>query len=217
MKLTKFLLLVGLVAVLATASTNAQTLVNNLIGTYSATGTNLGVGIDGVNRVKGVGVTMGAGVDLLFQDMQAIISNPEAVDRLLSGGIYSSVGGNPGTLLAAFNPVNVTAGTSAMNLSLTTAAPFTLVAGVTYWFVLDGPATTNSLLWNGTNPNTAPTAGGGATFAGYRFSSNGGSTWANSTLFNAMQINAVPEPSTWALMAAGAASLVAFNRARRRR
>ncbi|MEX1311300.1 MAG: choice-of-anchor R domain-containing protein [Candidatus Sulfomarinibacteraceae bacterium] len=65
-----------------------------------------------------------------------------------------------------------------------------LAANTTYWFVLDGPATTNSLLWQTLSPNVAPTAGPGATYVGYRFSSNGGSTWGSSSLFNGVEINA---------------------------
>ena len=219
MKLSKILLLASLCLVLHAGAANAQSILNNLTGTYTTTGTNLGIGTDGADRTKGVGLTIGGGVDYIFQNMQAIISNAGTASALLTGGIFADSGGNPGALLAAFNSINVAAGTMMANLSLTTSTPFTLTAGVTYWFVLDGPATTNSLLWNGTSPNTSPTAAAGVTFAGYRFSSNGGSTWTNSTTFNAMQINAapVPEPSTWAMIGAGATLLVAFSRARKRR
>jgi hypothetical protein len=219
MKFIKLLLVAGLAAGLCTASANAQSVLSNLTGTYSTTGTNLGIGTDGADRTKAVGVTIGGSVNLIFQSMQAIISNPDPVGRPLTGGIFSDSGGNPGTLLAAFNSILTAPGSSMSNLSLTTSSPFTLVVGVTYWFVLDGPDSTNGLLWNGTSPNTSPTASGGVTFAGYRFSSTGGATWANSTTFNAMQINAapVPEPSTWAMIAAGAVTLVALKRVRRRR
>lgn len=216
MKLIKHLLIIGLLAGFI-ASANAQSIAGNLIGTYSTTGTNLGLGTDAADRTKAVGVTIGAGLDLIFQNMQVIIGNA-GVNSVLSGGIFSDVGGNPGVLLAAFNPMNVPTGTNMANLSLTTAAPFTLVAGVTYWFVLDGPTTTNSLLWHATTPNTAPTTAQGATFVGYRFSSNGGATWANSGIFNGMQINAapIPEPSTWAMLGLGAGLFLGVNRLRRR-
>ena len=218
MKLIRLFIIICIAAGLHATSANAQSIASNLTGAYGGGVTNLGLGTDGADRSKGVGITIGAGLDLIFQNMQAIISNPGAAS-VLSGGIFSNVGGNPGALLAAFNPINVPTGTSMANLSLTTAAPFTLVAGMTYWFVLDGPMTTNSLAWNSNTVNTAPTMSGGATFVGYRFSSNGGGTWASSTIFNAMQINAapVPEPSTWAMLGAGASMLLAFSRARRRR
>jgi hypothetical protein len=217
MKTIKYFLLVGLVAGFV-ASANAQSIMSNLTGSYSTTGTNLGLGNDAADRTKGVGVTIGGSLDMIFQSMQAIISNPDGVQRLLSGGIYSDTGGNPGALLAAFNSVAIAPGTSAANVTLTTAAPFTLTLGATYWFILDGPDVANSLLWNGTSPNATPTASQGATFVGYRFSSNGGATWGNSTVFNAMQINAapVPEPSTWLMVAAGACLLMGANRLRRR-
>jgi hypothetical protein len=220
MKLFRTLVIVGLCIGLHAGAATAQSVLSNLTGSYSTTGTNLGVGNDGVDRTKGVGVTIGGSVNLIFQSMQAIISNPDGVGRQLTGGIFSDVGGNPGAVLANFNTILTAPGSSQSNLSLTTATPFTLVAGMTYWFVLDGrdPAS-GGLLWNGTNPNTSPTASGGVTFVGYRFSSNGGTTWADSTTFNAMQINAapVPEPSSWTMIAAGAGMLVAFKRRRRRR
>ena len=217
MKLIRLLTIICIAAGLHATSANAQSILNNITGSYTL-GTNLGLGTDAADRTKGVGLTMGAGLDYFFQNMQAIISNPDAVQRMLTGGIYSNVGGNPGTLLAAFNPIAVAAGTANASISLTTSAPFVLTAGVTYWFVLDGPSVANSLEWRATSPNTTPTASGGASFVGYRFSSNGGSTWTNSAIFNAMSINAapVPEPSTWAMVAAGAGMLLALKRAGRR-
>jgi hypothetical protein len=217
MKLLKHLLVVGLLAG-TLSSANAQSVLNNLTGAYAGGVTNLGVGTDGADRTKAVGMTIGAGLPFLFQSLQAIMSNPGAT-AALSGGIFSDAGGNPGSLLAAFIPINVATGTSMTPFSLMTTSPFTMMPGVTYWFVLDGPATTNSLAWNSNTVNTAPTASGGVAFVGYRFSSNGGTTWASSTIFNAMQINAapVPEPSTWMILGAGAGLFVAANRFRRRR
>ena len=185
---TTRVILVLIVGLIVAASNGQAQLISNLPGTGSGTGTNLGVGTDGTDRTKGVGLTVGADA-ADFVSMVAMISNSSPASTL-SGGIYSDVGGNPGTLLAAFTPVPIADGQAVGEVTITTAAPYQLAANTTYWFVLDGPATTNSLLWQTLSPNVAPTAGPGATYVGYRFSSNGGSTWGSSSLFNGVEINA---------------------------
>jgi hypothetical protein len=175
-------------------------ILSNLPATPTTTGTNLGLGTDLANRAKAVGLTMGSSA-MEFDSMVALISNGTPASTL-SGGIFSNVGGNPGLLLAAFTDVPVAASAAVSQVAVTTAAPFTLQANTSYWFVLDGPNTTNSLLWNSITPNTAPTAVVGVTFLGYRFSSNNNVTWANSTTFNGVTINAiVPEPGTITVLA----------------
>jgi hypothetical protein len=218
MKAFKSLLILSLCAGLHATSVNAQTLLSNIPGTGAYTAaSNLGLGTDAADRVKGVGLTMGA-TNLFFNFMQAIVSNPDALARMLSGGIYSNVGGNPGVLLAAFNPVSVASGTVHSAVNLTTTTQFTLMANTSYFFLLDGPDVANSLSWSADTGNTQPLANG-VTLLGYRFSSNGGGTWATSAIPNQMSINAspIPEPSTWAMVGLGAAMLVGFTRARRRR
>jgi hypothetical protein len=216
--LMRYLARITLAAVLCAGTANAHPVLSNLPGKYSISGSSLGLGFDRLDRTKGVGITIGAGLDLMFQSMQAIIRNEGDSSALLTGGIFSDAGGNPGSLLAAFNPIDVASGTLMAAFSLTTSAPFTLVSGVTCWFVLAGPSVPNFLLWNGLISNTAPTASGGVTFAGYRFSSNGGNTWTNSNTFNAVQINAapVPEPSTWAVVGMGAGLLLIARRRTRK-
>lgn len=193
----------------AAGTVSANPILSNLPGTSSGTGTNLGIGTDLADRTKAVGLTMGA-ESLDFVSMVALMSNPGATVNL-SGGIYSSAGGNPGALLAAFTPVSVAGGTTAQEFTLTVAGGFSLQAGESYWFVLDGPAFTNSLLWNSLSPNATPTADG-VTFDGYRFSSNGGASWGSSSIFNGMTINAIPAPGV-----AGLFGLAGLAAARRRR
>lgn len=198
--------------VLMTAPASAVLVLSNLHGTPTTTGgTNLGLGIDAVDRTKGVGLTTGTD-PLTFNSMTAIISNTTPASTL-SGGIFSSVANNPGVQLAAFTPVPIGTNVSVQQVQLTVPGGFTLLPATSYWFVLDGPSTTNSLLWNQLNPNIAPTANG-VTFVGYRFSSNGGSTWANSTIFNGMGIDAdiVPEPTS--LGALAVAGVLALRRRR---
>lgn len=194
---------------IAAGVATAEPILTNLPGNSSGTGTSLGLGTDLVDRTKGVGLTMGA-QSLQFVSMDVLMTNTGA-DAILGGGIFSSAGGNPGALLASFTGVNVAGGTSAAIFSLTVNGGFELLAGQSYWFVLDGPSVTNSLLWNSLSPNAAPTASG-VTYDGYRFSSNGGTTWGNSTVFNAMTINAVPAPGAIAGLAM--AGLVAGRRRR---
>lgn len=197
-------------AVLAPSAGAQQTILSNLPGVGSGTGTNLGLGNDAADRTKGVGLTMGS-QSLDFYCMTALISNTTP-DTMLSGGIYSDLSGNPGSLLAAFTPVAVGANAAAAEVDIFTASTFTLQANTSYWFLLDGPTTTNSLLWETLNPNAAPVGAVGITFDGYRFSSNGGSTWSSSSLFNGVSIKVVPTPASAALLGLG--GLVAVRRRR---
>lgn len=188
---------------LAAGVASADPILSNLPGSSSGSGTNLGVGTDLVDRTKGVGLTMGA-TSMDFVSMVALISNGGTSAATLSGGIFAASGGNPGAMLAAFTGVSVGAGAQPAEITMQTASTFTLQANTSYWFVLDGPSVTNSLLWNSLSPNAAPTAAAGMTFDGYRFSSNGGTTWGASSIFNGMTINAVvPAPGAMALLGLG--------------
>ncbi len=199
MQLTRALTAAAVGGLMFAATAAAQTsILSNLPGTGSGTGTNLGLGTDGADRTKAVGLTMGVD-NWDFHSLVAMMNNPDTAPRNLSGGIYSSVGGNPGALLAPFDPVAVPAGADSLLVSITTAAPFTLTAGTNYWFVLDGPTVTNSLLWESLTPNAAPTGSEGVSFVGYRFSSNGGGSWSSSTIYNGVEIFAVPAPASVAL------------------
>ncbi|MEO5733661.1 MAG: choice-of-anchor R domain-containing protein [Rubrivivax sp.] len=185
----------------AAASAQAVPVLSNLPGVDSGAGTNLGLGVDGADRTKGVGMTMGAS-SLTFQSMSALIANITNASTL-SGGIFSSVGGNPGVQLAAFTPQAIAATFPASVVTLTTASSFVLQANTAYWFVLDGPTTENSLSWNSLAPNVAPSASGGVTYNGYRFSSDGGTTWGVSGVSNGVTISVVPETSTVLMLALG--------------
>lgn len=190
---------------------SAQSVLGNLPGTPAPPGSNLGLGADLFDRTKGVGLTVGTD-NLNFISMVALMSNPDTADLTLSGGIYSSSGGNPGSLLAMFDSTTVAAGSTGVLSTLTIGGGFTMLAGQSYWFVLDGPSFINGLLWNSLDPNTAPTASG-VIFEGYRFSSDGGVNWGTSSIFNGFTINAaVPAPGALALF--GVAGLAGVRRRR---
>lgn len=201
-------LAIGVLLYVSTSSARADVILSNLPATGSGTGTNLGLGTDLGDRTKAVGLTMGA-TSLEFQSMEALISNTTP-DSVLSGGIFSSSGGNPGVLLSAFNSVPIAANFAPAEVSLTTASSFTLLANASYWFVLDGPDTENSLLWESLDPNVAPTPNGVA-YDGYRFSINGG-PWGDSGVFNGVRINAVPEPTSLLIALLSSGLLLVFRR-----
>lgn len=165
-------------------------ILGNLPGTPSGTGTNLGLGIDSAVRLKAVGFTTGAD-PLRLLSATALVSNP-APASVLSAAIHADDAGNPGAQLFALEPVPVPENTPATELALSPPpGGIELDAGTSYWLVFSGPATTQSLLWESLDPNTAPVADGVA-YLGYRFSSTGGASWAASTTFNGVSVLAEP-------------------------
>ena len=190
-----------------------DTILSNIPGT----GTYVAGSFLGSPFSKAVGLTLG-GTDMVFQSMDAILSNiafPQQ-ENFLGGGIYSSPGGNPGALLASFDVVFLPGGSDNVTVTFMTTTPFTLLAGTSYWFVLND-LLGGSVDWQRDSANTAPTATG-VTWDGYRLTSNAGTSWTASSVNNSMAINAapVPEPATWAMVCIGACLLAAFMRARRR-
>jgi len=190
----------------------ADPILSNLPGNVrTSVTTSLGLGVDGNHRSKAVGLTMGA-QSLDFVSMVVHLGNGDDFANSVFGGIYGDDGGNPGALLAAFDSASVPAGAVAEQFTLTISDGFTLQAGVSYWFLLDGPDVLNNLYWPDLIPATPPTAFGDVTYDGYRFSADNMNNWVNSSIFNTVQINAVPAPAGAAVFA-----LAAFAVARRRR
>ena len=211
----------ALLSVLALAvPAQAITILSNLPGTSSGTGTDLGLGTDLIDRTKAVGLTVGAN-SLSFTSITGLFGNPDNAARNVTGGIFSDVAGNPGAQLIAFNAAPIAAGAFSVLETLTAVGAFVLSANTSYWFVLDGPAFANGLFWETLAPNTAPTPSVQvSSFDGYRLSLNGGLAWGGSGLFNGVEIeaslvNVVPEPGTLLLFGVGLAGL-GFARCRKR-
>ena len=205
--------LLSIAAVLAAAGVvRADVILTNLPGTPSVTGTNLGLGSDNAHRKKAVGLRT-ADQPLAFESMLVWMDNSDPVTRTLIGGIYSDIGDRPGLEVASFTPADVPAGSDNLPVTLTAAGDFILAPDTTYWFLLDGPSVTNTLLWAMLTPDTAPT-GSGVTWEGYRFSSNGGSTWVSSQSFNTIEIraSAIPEPGALFLLLPAAGVLLRRRR-----
>ncbi len=215
------LLFTGLCAFTLSLAQPAQAIVilSNLPAAGSNTGTALGLDINGNVRIKAVGLTVGVN-DLSFTSMSGLFSNRDNVVRSVTGGIFSDVGGDPGGQLVAFNPASVAAGAVAVQETLTAVSAFTLMAGTSYWFVLEGPAVANGLIWNRLAANFPPTPSAEVSYDGYRFSIDGGTNWSVSGLYNGVEIEAsrivdLPEPGTLALFGLGLLGLgIAGRRAR---
>jgi hypothetical protein len=170
------------------------------------------LGLAIVDQTKAVGITVGA-TPLSFDSLEALISN-STPSSVLSGGIFSNSSGNPGSLLSAFGDLPIAENFVPQTVSLT-SAPFTLQANTSYWFVLAGPSFENFLQWDSLSPNTQPTVNSLITYNGYRFSSDGGSSWSSSSFYNGLQINATPVPGPLPVL--GIAAAFRYSRKLRRR
>lgn len=192
MSIRRLVPIVALVLALLATAARAQTLIilNNLPGTPAdpVSSTNLGLGIDAVNRQKGLGFTTGA-EPLRLLSATVLLSNTTPAS-VLSASLHVDAAGNPGAVLYDFEDAPI-----ADNLGPTevTVAPVSggvvLDPGTRYWVVFKGPSTTQSLVWRALIPNTPPTADG-VSFEGYRFSADGGGSWNNSTVFNGVTVRA---------------------------
>ncbi len=105
--------------------------------------------------------------------------------------------------------------TGAINNYTFTSSNFLLQANTLYYLHLEGTpgSSLSGLNWKASSPAVTPT-GPGATHTSSLFSSNGGTTYTNSTILNTYEINAqaVPEPATFAALGLGALALLRRRR-----
>jgi len=189
------------------------------VGTPVGVAMTIGGSTDSNHQQIAIGLTMGS-ISMTFESMTAWISN-ETVDSIsLIGGIYTDLGGNPGTLLASFVPINPPTITDVFGASLVTSVPVTLAANTTYWFLLDGATSSpnKTLGWLlpkdpddplAPSDDYEPVATPPVTFVSERWSEDSGATWRHLAAAHvAFSIEAtidttatppVPEPATWTL------------------
>jgi hypothetical protein len=188
------------------------------VGTPVGVAMTIGGSTDSNHQQIAIGLTMGS-ISMTFESMTAWINNETAESISLIGGIYTDLGGNPGTLLASFVPITPPTVTNVFGASLVTSVPVTLTANTTYWFLLDGATSSpnHTLGWLlpkdpddplAPSDDYEPVATPPVTFVSERTSQDSGATWRHLALAHvAFSIDAtldtstppVPEPSTWAL------------------
>jgi len=165
------------------------------------------IGLSGTaNRLVAQGFTVSA-PNVLLQSAQFYFGTPTA-NPAVTVRLFSDNAGSPGSSLVTLS------GSSSVptEAKYTYTTSYWLTAGSTYWMVVsDANAVSNSssFSWFANLANTVPTAQNlsGWTNAGTDRSSDGGSTWSDNTpaTTSSISINAVPEPSTYAMALAGLA------------
>lgn len=177
---------------------------------------------DSYDTRKAVGVTLASGTSYRFDRFTAMLAmvTSEGSDYLKTEQVHAAIfrddRGRPGALLADLGTLTLTplqpiqSPFAAQPTTWAAAGPVLLQGGSTYWFALNDasqysefgiPLAHWTIMASGSG--TVPT--GVETLAGYRITSDGGMNWNASGFYNAMQIDvtAVPEPQTLALLLAG--------------
>ena len=129
-----------------------------------------------------------------FIDLELAPNNPANNLPLVAGVL------NLGTVQATSNSPAI--------LTLADPAVYAFVAGSAYWLILAPHTSATNTVWEAaTNSAAAATA--------YMSATTGGQFAASSNPANAFEVAAsVPEPSTWTLLGAGAATLMTWFRRR---
>jgi hypothetical protein len=161
--------------------------------------------------------SFGTSLDALSLTSATLLLSSSAANSTAQLSLYSDGGLEPGTMLGNF--------TSPASFSITlsptvfTATGLSLSTSSTYWIVLK--AISGDFNWAWTTDNTGTGTGFQHTWA---LSDNAGGTWFPSDTFpSQFAVSAdtpgaspVPEPSSFSVMTAGAATLLAYRRLSRR-
>lgn len=160
---------------------------------------------------EAVGLQMSS-TALTFASLDGYFGNNTGTDLTLGGDIYSDNSGHPGSSLATFTDITVPASSGPTEYSLVTGSSYVLQANTAYWFVMKD---VGGVFVTRDTANTAPTRASGYTFNGYQSTDDSGSTWSSDTSGNwTVQIQAVPEPSSVALIFVGVGCLSFCRRSR---
>ena len=161
-------------------------------------------------RHKAMGFTMGNNpYSLKVVDVR--VSNYLTPSQLTLEIWSNSTANNPDQLLHQLIAPPAT-GAAFATASFMVNGAFIFNPGTTYWLRMSGVLGSGPN-WGGSSPGITPT-GPGATHFGGRFTTNAGTSWANSTGLNSYQIHAklVPESATFVAIGLGLALLLKRRR-----
>jgi hypothetical protein len=164
---------------------------------------NAGIGVGGPSVERGVVAypfTAGATADL--KDAILALGTNLGTNSPIDLYLESSVSGGPGSILATLTQVGsipTTPGLVSFNYS---GAPLALVLGTQYWLVAVQPTSGTEDVWSYSTTDT------GTSFVNSLGSATGPwEVFATNYSIGAIQVDGVPEPSTWAMMLLGFAGL----------
>lgn len=216
MKITRLLIVSGMLSILMAGAASADVVFGNL-GNQGVvnTGTNLAGSI-----ASRWAVSFTTGSNPLSLELTEVVAglsqDANAGGQNFSAILHSNNGGNPGTALATANatvPFSFTAGTK-----IPFEFPNVLLSATTQYWVTFGPTTGGGLnyWWTPATGSQTPVAhnGSGWSFQGTKLGS--GSSWSFYGSTGGISIKAVPEPRTYAMLATGLV-VVAGKTLRRRR